>query len=324
MPCARLSSILVVLLACSESRLPEPAMRVAASDAGMAAEAGLVDDAPVGDELMDAGGDTDAAPAGRDAAPPRELCDGSTDIRLVSTLYGGAVDLTYAFTNPYGHQFFVVDGQCQFYVSFSFNLGVFGGVLDRAQAEQLATEIGFGKLDQWSGKYGMGCPDSSPYLLASATGDVSCNCGCEGLPPGAGEALSSASEWMQRLQDLGEPLDRAVRAVATMGYETGRPPAVDWPLARALADISGLLFERNTVPEESALFDARQDVGPLLELRRKVWMGRTDRAPYALVQDGTGFYELYMRDELPSKYETALPKFITAAQKRNYRRDRMP
>ena len=115
--------------------------------------------------------------------PPRhgQICDGSDDIRLGMWNGGGGVDLSYAFTNPFGFAFAFVDGHCRYYASTDTMTGIATGMLDGTDAASLARDMGYAQIAKFgrgqlrSGLSGCGrIVDSGDG--ANAFG---CSCGCE-------------------------------------------------------------------------------------------------------------------------------------------------
>jgi len=251
-----------------------------------------------------------------EAAP--ELCDGSDDIRLGFMLGGGFVPSSYQFTNPYGIVFAAIDGHCRYYASRNYMEGTYSSTLTADEAAQLADDLGFDRIDSWAGHHGKNCPDAGGVTLATTTAALTCVCGCDGAPAGAAEAIQRLSEWAARLIEQGGPLDGAVSALAEPSSAVLPSSMVRaWPLAQPLTHYPGLITDSQTGSGPVARFEQAADAKSLRDLRNATFAADATLQSI-LVNDGsgTGNYQLYVRDELPSDRATAIRDFFDAAQKR--------
>jgi hypothetical protein len=82
-----------------------------------------------------------------------ELCDGSDGTRLAVSIYGGMMDTTTEFLQPWGYTWLQVDGACQWFAgSDRGTLGqwtpVSTGTLTEAQAQDLLDDLQVGDWDR--------------------------------------------------------------------------------------------------------------------------------------------------------------------------------
>lgn len=274
----------------------------------------------------DSGG-TSGAGTGGDAAveaPPAplgELCDGTTDIRL---MFGTAIAFSgppayETLTAPYGRSFFILDGQCRYYAGSDPREGTLTGTLTAAEAEQLAADISWSMLEELSADPDpTSCPpDSGWYARAPGTGNLfTCTCGCEpGSSPLAEErsaALEALKAMMNDVIERGTALDGAVLAVAhALGTATGSE--LEWPIARAVLDIPSFVREAPALESgSSALYYKKpivfegDDAAALRALRAS-----GDSFSSAIqVRDGGMLYQVYTRDAFPGEVERDIEDMI--------------
>jgi hypothetical protein len=261
-----------------------------------------------------ADGGSGKADAGTVSAEP--LCDGSADLRLTYESGGGFVETTYFFTNPRGSAFFGVDGKCQFYAGQNYMRGIVSGTLTEPQAAELSKAVHWDELAgwDWSVNKDQSCPDAGGSSLTRAKMTAGCSCGCDPTAPkGLDEALSSASEWVERLMKQGKPSEGPLSAVAFPSdrFENPDVPVLTWPLSRAMSSIPSLVHapppEYLSSTDPTARFDDPSEVTKLREARAATWshaaMGAWSN--YVPVQEGSMQYRLYVRDELPPATEKA-------------------
>jgi hypothetical protein len=98
--------------------------------------------------VSDVGGVADEPKASRESKEP--LCDGSEVLRFIYVTEGGGQTLTpYYFTEPHGHAFIAIDGECHFDVEDDYMRGVFSGTLTPEDAEELSAVLHWNDLDGW-------------------------------------------------------------------------------------------------------------------------------------------------------------------------------
>jgi hypothetical protein len=245
------------------------------------------------------------------------LCDGSSAMRLTFESGGGFVDQLYFFTNPHGHAFLAIDGKCQFYVGQNYMRGIATGTLTEAEAAELSKDVHWFELAGWDWNVNKDapCPDSGGISLTRAKITAGCSCGCDdAAPKGLNDALSNASKWIDRLMTEGKPVTGPLSAVAftEAGAGTTNLPFVQWPLARSMSSIMGLVHEpsaeylsaTNTMV---AHFDDPTEVMQLRAARVATVSHDTNGSVgnSVPVKEGSLQYRLYARDELPNNAEMA-------------------
>jgi len=246
------------------------------------------------------------------------LCDGSSEMRLTFESGGGFVDQLYFFTNPHGHAFFAVDGKCQFYAGQNYMRGIATGTLTAAEAEALSKDVHWFELAgwDWNANNDAACPDSGVVSLTRAKINAGCSCGCDDASPmGLNDALSSAYMWIDRLMTEGKPVTGPLSAIAftsEAGAGNTNVPVVDWPLARSMSSIPGLVHEpsaeylsaTNTMV---AHFDDPAEAMKLREARVATVSHDTNGSVgnSVPVKEGSVQYRVYARDELPAEAEMA-------------------
>jgi hypothetical protein len=328
----RLSAIVsgMVLCACSQAERREHQATAFDSgtldhlrvDAATSSSSATHDSAPV-DTPMRAGADSsmslphdsvpDDAVSGSDTNAGA-ICDGSGEVRLLYQVGGGLAVPTDSFTSPYGGTFFLVDGQCRFYVSDVSAHGIKTGMLSQTDAGKLGSELAWSKLDAWN-DYGthrdQGCPDAPLTLLAKQGAAVGCICGCDPeAPAGLADAQRNASRWVTQLWKQGSGLTTAVSAVAISGE---RPDStyVTWPLARAMNSVANLVItagDQRLSLGPYARFDSAVEAAALRQLRANAFV--SDRYTLSAPVSESGMkYDLYVRDELPDETAHAFDRF---------------
>jgi len=230
------------------------------------------------------------------------LCDGSTDMRLGYAAAGGFVDITFYFTNPYGHWFLFVDGQCNYYLSREYPQGIVSGTLDDEQASTLADAIGWPSIAELAVEDVESCPDAGANVIWAPGGiEVSCTCGCDEGPVSQRktDALQYMYELLETLAQSAPPLMGPVSALAAPESPVG--DELTWPLDQPLATIPNLVHDLDSLGDEFALFEDPDDAAALRALRATAQPGTPVR-----VADGEGAYQIYVRDELPEGVAPAI------------------
>jgi hypothetical protein len=239
------------------------------------------------------------------------LCNASADIRLTYDVAGGFVDQTYGFTNPYGHAFFLIDGQCHYYAGGNYMKGIATGTLTQDEEGELSSDLHWNELDDWTwgGVKEQGCPDAGSVTLNRAGVSAMCTCGCDtGAPQGLNAALEKAYAWAERLVSQGALLDTPVSAIVLEASSGDPTPQSIWPLMRTMSSIPNLIVDRGdsklwmgTGPW--ARFDDTADISKLRQLRADTTnldvAGSGSVHTFVPIQDGANLYQLYVRDELP-------------------------
>ncbi len=260
-----------------------------------------------------AAGDAGAAGSGGSGATDRGvICDGSDDIRLGLTSAGGMVDSTYEFTNPYGHEFLFVNGQCAYYASQDWRGGMRTGTLTTQQATQLAAAIGWTELDAFAANPDVdSCPDGSTSTIWAPSVSAACTCGCSSSPVMVAkqEAIASIRPWIEMLVMEGAPLDVPILGIAhELGPEMGNEQP--WPLDRPLTEIDGLVQDVFAPPplDPPVRFDDPVDSAAL---RAVPVVSGPDQL---LVSEAGVSYQLFLLDELDADVRASIDVLLDGAQ----------
>jgi hypothetical protein len=258
-------------------------------------------------EALPPGSDAAAAPV--DVAPARVLCDGSAGPRLVYANRGGFVSQEFRFYSAYGHEFFVITGDCRFWAGADYLKGIRTGTLDAAAAATVASQLHHADFASLPASSGMDCPDASVRTLGDGARAVDCHCTCpQDGPPAVREVFTNLSDVLSRL--LAAPA--AELPIRVMAYpRDGKPgptdPVLAWPLPWSPAEgVPAML----PTPDSGKLVTAPEELTALRALRmmavQKMMFGGLpvetaakqefvvyprDEAPTAVVQalDGLGF-----------------------------------
>jgi len=283
--------------------------RIAATDVPGAGSGGGGTSGAAGTDMNDAGSTGTGGVASTDAGngtTTEPICDGSQDMRLGISSGGGFVANTYMFTNPYGNRFLFVDGQCRYHASIDYMQGFASGTLSSAEAEQLATDIGWSMLPTWSAYSDVQCPDAGASIITRPSYAATCICGCQDMgPPGLAAAMVKAGEWLGNLYMQGTRSTGAVSAIAGMTPgATGMELA--WPLGRPIADIAGLVQDTVLFSGTSGVgFENPVDTSALRDLRSAA-VAQMMYAQSIPVLDQGMTYVVFVRDELPDGVDAAI------------------
>ena len=242
---------------------------------------------------------TPSAPAGIGSA----FCDGSNDIRLGMWLDAGPGN---AFMQPFGFRFAFVDGRCRYVASSDAMVGIASGVLDSARVEELARDVSYARIAEFSAHSDEVCFEGGRSAISDGARSFGCGCECdEGAPAALISAEAASHRWIDRLVAEGSLSTGAVRAVAVK-YDSGGPYADSpaWPLARPITDI--LVSEFLLREDAGAIIDDAEDAATLRALRTQA-MTRGTFVIYVL--DAMQQYYLLVRDEPESPTEAAVRAF---------------
>jgi hypothetical protein len=240
----------------------------------------------------------------------RELCDGSSEARLFINSVGGFVESSYSFTNPYGHLFMLVTGECEYWAGPAGDWQLGHGVIE--DPEVIEELVGWDNLVDWTAfDDTQSCPDAGNVHIYAPNAVIGCACGCDdGAPAGLSEALSAGLALAGDYANEGGTID-AVQAV-TFAYTEDNPPPVqvafEWPLATPISDF---------LAEEPFAFEAdsgqRVEVSSDVELLRELALANfaANASPIVLLgEDPTcsscPMYGLLVRDELPEAVAQSL------------------
>lgn len=244
----------------------------------------------------------------QDSGPPPVLCDGSDEIRLGFSASGGFVSQDDRFLSPFAYWYLFVRGDCSYVVSKGPSGEIRSGELDATRAMQLADQLGFAHIRDWSRfKDSESCPDAGDVSLHALGARVSCTCGCGSTAPdGLEEALTAAGDAMTELWASGEPITGPVTAVAyTPPKDISQWPSTltpqDWTLEWAI--------DRILAPDQNTLGDGQQisetDGAPALRALRTHAAndGQFVQSFPVRSEDGV-IHALLVRDELPEAWST--------------------
>jgi len=231
-----------------------------------------------------------------------EICDGSTGMRFGYSADGGFVDGWFYFTNPYGHWFLFIDGQCKYYASMNGVIeGIATGTLDAEQAEQIALNSGWNAVDELSIRDDESCPDAGTDSIWFPSGQqLTCTCGCDPSP--VSQRKTDALDYIRGLMEVlaqGEKLDGPVAAMAAASPADGSE--LQWPLDTPLTGIANLVHDLNMLRDDYAVFEDAADAAALRALRSTAQPGTQ-----LLVTDGQDTYQLHLRDQLPQSVDAAI------------------
>lgn len=266
-------------------------------------------------------GETSGESSGETAAPPVELCDGSSALRFamyLPTSVERVEPVSYTLWEN-GARFLFVFGDCGYWVSGPNNPTRVdryrAGQLTPADVEGLTASFFFG---QWSARsltgYWLPSPDDFDLpttVFFDGQELVVCQGGCGAL--GVREevhAMRDAEQgWIDALWSAGAPSDGALRVLAVRIAE-GDPtfdavPTALWPLGSSLA---ALAFEDPEAvpmePGQSARVDAEQ-APPLIAIWEEYLSGahgelwRSHGSIPFTEQEGGPRYRVFLRDALP-------------------------
>ena len=230
-------------------------------------------------------------------------------MRLGITSGGGFVATTYSFTNPYGRVYLFVDGHCRYYASTDYMQGFASGTLSAAEAEQLASDIGWDHIATWSTYRDVMCPDAGSSAITRASVAATCICGCQDMgPAGLYDAMQHGLEWARTLAARGE---RSTGPISAVAQKQIRPSGHElaWSLDRPLASISDLVEENNASVTSSAHFDTAGDLAALRALRSGA-QAQDMYAQFVPVIDADAAYLLFARDDLPDAAAAAIDALL--------------
>jgi hypothetical protein len=239
------------------------------------------------------------------------ICDGSSEQRLGVVSEGGQVDATFEFTNPYGHAFLFIDGNCHYYAGSSWLKGVVQGELTKQRAAEIAKSLKLGRVEALDYHDVESCPDAGVLWLKTRGGYVDCTCGCDAkAPAGVEDALAAAGMLQAELFESGEPLSGPVTLLAIVEDKpvsaAGLPA---WPLIWPLSDIAMTweAYTRKITPTTRLLTDADAEVARSL---RAGALKNNPASDSVRATDLGKTYSLFMREELPDAVQRAIEQLL--------------
>lgn len=260
----------------------------------------------------------------------QELCDGSSEIRLVWTVH---TEIPNSETqNPgeglmreNGRVYFYVTGTCEFHVLgdvVDFGPDV-AGVLTTTEADELAAAIHY---SEWQGYYGKdvswsGLHGGGSHALIGPGGLFRLGIDClphsvdlEECPEPFPSMMEAALAWEEKLREIGEPASGPMRVAAVLeeppGY-TGPADWEPWPLERPLADFV-LEADAPIMAGQGVLLDDPEDVATMRAFRESFTgqFGSQDTIRALYIEDGGQHYLVYVRDTAPVEDEDGLVPWL--------------
>jgi hypothetical protein len=182
------------------------------------------------------------AACGGDTPTAYELCDGSEQIRLALTNFGGMMDVTTEFMIPWGYTWLQVDGKCQWYASDTEEetgewTPIKTGELSTTEAQGLLDDLQVGR---WRAL--VAAADDSPHI------------------DGTSFVLSFAGDTWQAAGDLGKLRD--VRSMMSDVVETLRDGAE--PLVAETVQVQVLADDGQWVPTSWETTPPEEDLASLV------------------------------------------------------------
>jgi hypothetical protein len=235
----------------------------------------------------------------RDLDDVGPLCDGSDDVRVVVRSDGGQVSSEHAFTNPFGHTFLAVDGNCNYWAGVGDHGELRAGTFSDQEAAALEASLGWPLSSEWSDYRDQGgCPDGGVTGIFTDLGQAECDCGCESdAPEGLDQALTDGIGLAAELRSAGEMLSGPVRVV-TMPTE-GMPESgfVTWPDSRSPSEFA---IEPYYFEIDSGLVVSDEDTAVAFRELRDRDGGQAYGMAAGVVEAENGAqYLFWVRDELP-------------------------
>jgi hypothetical protein len=256
-----------------------------------------------------------------DAGPVPELCDGSNTVRLRYGIIASASrePLGVAVQIQNGLAYWVITGNCHYYVMSEPWSEVHEGNLDRQQAQEIATAVSYGRLHELRGRYSkpsIMLTDGATVRLGTATDIISCYGPCEtgsaGLADAAVQAaIDYAYDLIAMLNERGAPVSGPIRISVVEFPATGVDFApeilpIEWPLSMPIEEVSIDVQELSAGARYmGSLVTRKSDVRTLRRMRDSIGSGEfgTDWSSYRFFWIGDGpdspRNELRFRDVIP-------------------------
>jgi hypothetical protein len=238
-----------------------------------------------------------------------ELCTGGGDVRLGLVSAGGFVDTFFDYTNPYGHRFLYVTGDCEFLSGASLLGEVRTGTLAKPQARKLEDDLDLDAVNRWPPYRDESCPDASTAYVKTTSGYGECSCGCDPSgPEGVADTIGLADAVWDAFAARGERLTGPVEVMA-IELEESDPSrtAQIWPLAYDLQLIAVRLEEYYMGFEPTVDMFEEYEAEVLREMRSVT--APTSWQPTTYVESGGIYYDLYIRDQVPDHLAEAIDRF---------------
>jgi hypothetical protein len=252
--------------------------------------------------------DTARPAATSDDVAARVLCDGSGDARLVyANRGGGPSEPGFSFAGAYGHEFFVIDGTCRYWVQGHYINGIRAGTLDAAAAADIARRLHHADFASLPSNNGAPCPDASVRGLSDGSHKVFCQCTCaQDAPPPVRDVFAALAQIKQQLLQ-GAAADVPLRIIAVESEAQPTVTPLAWPLAWSPREVVVPLFPE---PGENAgrEIDAGADLTALRALRAMA-AAKNVYGSIAVKTAGNEYFRVFPRDVAPPPVAAALAAF---------------
>jgi hypothetical protein len=243
------------------------------------------------------------------AEPAREICDGSSAVRLYLNSVGGGglvrPGMEFTFLS-----YVVITGECRFWVMQGTREEARTGTLTREAGAQLAAELHYSAWDRISDEAqsrGTVFDGGGGWVLTDGTRKFTCGGFCTDAL--AGEMFERASRLPRELYELGGPVVGPMRVSAVDNSSFQRTPqkgTIDWPLS---APAERFVYDASALPapgpNRGVLLEDPADLKILRELRARLRGSDYGYVPVSAdgdAADGGGdgsSYDLYFRDVIP-------------------------
>jgi hypothetical protein len=243
------------------------------------------------------------------ADPPREICDGSSAVRLYlnSAGGGGLIRPGMDFTSL---SYVIVTGECRFWVMQGTRDEARTGTLTREAAERLADELHYAawyRLSDDQLRHDTVFDAGGGPVLTDGSRKFGCGAFCADSL--VREMFERAYRLPQELYPLGEPVlgPMRVSAVDNSSFQgTFQKNTIDWPLSEP---VERFVYDPSAQPapgpNRGVLLESPADVKTLRALRPRLHGSDYGYIPVSADLDAadggtaTANYELYFRDVIP-------------------------
>ena len=232
------------------------------------------------------------------------MCDGSSTARLTYQVAGGGLAYPeYHFTGAYGHQFFVIDGTCRYWVGEDYDKGIRTGTLSSAAEEDISKRLhwaDFHRLKQPCRPGGI--PHTPAIILSDGVNKVSGDCDESSAPEGHVEAFTNVAKVLEQLMAGGVQAALPIQVVSIADIWPAQP-VVPWTLSWSPREV--LADYHSLTPDAGRVVTDAGEVSALRALRTRILPPGLPRA--TKVQEAAGDVFLILpRDVAPSNVVDAL------------------
>jgi hypothetical protein len=296
----------VLVLGCADTRSPGAAVGGAGS-VGESQPVGQSRPEPVEKPVRLMPPDQDLQPSPV-ADPPREICDGSSAVRVYLNMTGGGglvrPGMEFTFVS-----YVIITGECRFWVMEGTRDEARTGTLTPEAGDRLVSELHYSAWYRISDDgQGPGAVDGGGgWVLTDGTRTFECNGFC--TDPLAREMFERASRLPRELYELGGPVAGPMRVSAVESSSFQRTPqkgTIDWPLS---APVERFVYDPMAGPapgpNTGALLEDPADLKTLRALRPRLHGSDYGYVPVRADLDAAdggsveSAYDLYFRDVVP-------------------------